>query len=68
MSNKIFRTKNGKCIDLGDNFEQANVYKDSIEKVFGESTYWITYTHKPVFSSRGEYLGYKTGDRFNTVE
>lgn len=68
MSNKIFRTKTGKSIDLEDNYNEAKKHKGRIEQAIGEYMYWITPTHKPVFSSRGEYLGYKIGNFFETVE
>jgi len=60
--NKIFRKSTGKIIDLGDDKE----YKSTIENGFSDF-YWLTINYKPVFSSRGEYLGFTTNRDFIEV-
>lgn len=68
MANKIFNPQNGKIITLDDDYQKAEKQKESISEAYGKyNVYWMSIFFRPIFSSRGEYLGYFALNEFKTI-
>ena len=67
MLNIIFDASTGSKIRLSDDLDEAYDQKRVLERDCDHMLLWVTYSYRPVFSSRGEYLGYTTGHDFEEM-